>query len=173
MKKKNLTNYGIALLFIVLAVAFDQFCKYLAVIHLKGKDSIQLISGVFELQYLENRGAAFGVMQNKQMFFIMITCIIMAAILYFYGRIPHDKKYFLVKMCMILLCAGAIGNLIDRAMNNYVVDFLYFSLIDFPIFNVADCYVVIACFLFAFLILFYYKDEDLKFFSLKKQGIEE
>lgn len=173
MKKKNLSNYGIALLFILLAVAFDQLCKYLAVVHLKGKESIKLIPGVFELQYLENRGAAFGIMQNKQIFFIAITCIIMAAILYFYGRIPHEKKYFLMKICMILLCAGAIGNLIDRAMNNYVVDFLYFSLIDFPIFNVADCYVVVACFLFAFLILFYYKDEDLKCFSLKKQDIEE
>lgn len=173
MKKKNLSNYGIALLFILLAVAFDQFCKYLAVVHLKGKESIALIPGVFELQYLENRGAAFGIMQNKQIFFIVITCIIMVAILTFYGRIPHERRYFPMKICMILLCAGAIGNLIDRAINNYVVDFLYFSLIDFPIFNIADCYVVVACFLFAFLILFYYKDEDLKCFSLKKQDIEE
>lgn len=173
MKKKKITSYGIACLFIILAVAFDQLCKYLAVVHLKGKESLQLIPDVFELQYLENRGAAFGIMQNRQLFFIIITCIVMAAILYFYGRIPHEKKYVLMRTCMILLCAGAIGNLIDRAMNNYVVDFLYFSLIDFPIFNVADCYVVIACFLFAFLILFYYKEEDLKCFSLKKQGTEE
>lgn len=173
MKNKNLRNYGIALLFIILAVAFDQFCKYLAIVFLKDNPSIQLIPGVFELQYLENRGAAFGILQNKQIFFIVITCIIMAAILYFYGKIPYDKKYFPMKMCMILLCAGAIGNLIDRAMNNYVVDFLYFSLIDFPIFNVADCYVVVACFLFAFLIIFYYKDEDLKCFSLKKPNVEE
>lgn len=166
--KKKWSNYIIAFLFITSAVLFDQFTKCMAVKYLKGKSSITLIPSVFELQYLENRGAAFGIMQNRQLFFIVITCIVMAAVLYFYSKIPNMRKYIPMRICMILLCSGAIGNFIDRTVNNYVVDFLYFSLIDFPIFNVADCYVVIACFLFAFLILFYYKDNDLKFFSLNK-----
>lgn len=62
----------------------------------------------------------------------------------------------------------AVGNLIDRVRLNYVIDFFYFKLIDFPIFNVADCYVVVACIIFAFLILFYYK-EDSDFDFLRKQ----
>ena len=84
------------------------------------------------------------------------------------GRIPYTKKYMPLRICSILLIAGAVGNLIDRVRLNYVIDFFYFKLIDFPIFNVADCYVVVACIIFAFLILFYYK-EDSDFDFLRKQ----
>ena len=84
---------------------------------------------------------------------------------FFYGKIPQGRHYFPMRVCAVLVCAGAVGNLIDRVFQQYVVDFLYFSLIDFPIFNVADCYVVIACFLFAYLILFFYKEEELEWFT--------
>lgn len=166
---KKLNNYIMAAVCIIVAVILDQYTKYLAVIHLKDQNPIKLLPGIFELRYLENRGAAFGIMQNQQLFFIIITCLIMTVILYLYGRIPSTKRFLPIRICMILLCAGAIGNLIDRVINNYVVDFFYFILIDFPIFNVADCYVVIACFLFAFLILFFYKDEELHCLSLKRE----
>ena len=63
--------------------------------------------------------------------------------------------------------AGAIGNMIDRAVRGYVVDFFYFRLIDFPIFNVADIYVTVTMILLLILILFYYKEEDLEFLSRK------
>lgn len=165
----NIKNYIVAFTCIFLAVILDQWTKWLAVMHLKGQHSISIIPGVFELQYLENRGAAFGIFQNRQYFFIIGAVIVFVAIGYFYGRIPPYKKYYALRFCAILLCSGAVGNLIDRIRQNYVVDFFYFSLIDFPIFNVADCYVVIACFLFAFLVLFYYKEEDLNCFSLKRK----
>ena len=83
---------------------------------------------------------------------------------FLYGRLPHERKYIPLRICAVLVCAGAVGNMIDRVRLNYVIDFLYFNLIDFPIFNVADCYVVIACILFIILIFFYYKDSDLDFF---------
>ena len=73
-----------------------------------------------------------------------------------------------MEVLLVLLASGAIGNMADRAIYGYVTDFLYFELIDFPIFNVADCYVVIAAFTAAFYILFYYKDEDFEIFKLKK-----
>lgn len=69
---------------------------------------------------------------------------------------------------MVLLVAGALGNMIDRIRQQFVVDFLYFCLIDFPIFNVADCYVTIAACFLIILVMWYYKDEDLEFFSGKK-----
>lgn len=169
METKKVTGHISVLIITVLAIVLDQFTKHLAVVHLKDSASIVLIPGVFELRYLENRGAAFGMMQNQQLFFIIITCCVMIALLYFYIKVPMGRRYYLMKACMILLCAGAVGNLIDRVVNNYVVDFFYFSLINFPIFNVADCYVVVACFLFAYLILFYYKDEELSCFSIRKQ----
>ena len=81
---------------------------------------------------------------------------------------PHTSRYYLLRICAVMICAGAIGNMIDRLRLNYVVDFFYFELINFPIFNIADCYVVVACILFAFAILFYYKEDELSCFSLKK-----
>ncbi len=82
---------------------------------------------------------------------------------------PEDKKYLPLRVVGVLLGAGAVGNLIDRMAQSYVVDFLYFKLIDFPIFNVADCYVTAGAILLAVLILFVYKDEELGFLSLKKK----
>ena len=71
-----------------------------------------------------------------------------------------EKRFFFMNAICVLFFAGAIGNFIDRVMHNYVVDFFYFSLIDFPIFNVADIYVTVAAFAMIFLGLFYYKEED-------------
>ena len=70
------------------------------------------------------------------------------------------KKFFFLDLISILFFAGAIGNFIDRIAQDYVIDFFYFCLIDFPIFNVADIYVTVAAFLLIVLGFFYYKDED-------------
>lgn len=171
MKDKNMktaTSYILAVMSCVLLTAFDQFTKWLAVTLLKDQAGFVIWKGVFKLEYLENRGAAFGIMQNRQILFAIGAVIIVCLIGFLYGRMPHTKRYYLLRICSVLVCAGAFGNLIDRLRQNYVVDFLYFELIDFPIFNVADCYVVIACILFAVSILFYYKEDDLKCFSLGK-----
>ena len=73
-----------------------------------------------------------------------------------------------IRICFAMIVAGAIGNMIDRIANRYVVDFLYFKLINFPVFNVADCYVCIAVFLFAIFAFFFYKEEEIDFiFHLK------
>ncbi|WP_251387058.1 signal peptidase II [Mediterraneibacter agrestimuris] len=167
MKVKILKSYLYAFVWIVVLVAADQFTKWLAVVNLKNQDSFILIPDIFELQYLENRGAAFGMFQGKQFLFTIGAVFVSFVILFFYRKIPSGKRFFPLKFCAVLICAGAIGNMIDRIFLNYVIDFFYFSLIDFPIFNVADCYVVIACFLFAILILFIYKDDELSSFSLK------
>ena len=76
--------------------------------------------------------------------------------------IPQERKFLPLDILCVLLLSGAIGNFIDRVSQSYVVDFIYFSLIDFPIFNVADCYVSISAVLLFILVLFYYKEEDLK-----------
>lgn len=145
----------------LLLVGLDQFTKYLAVIYLKNQPDIVLWEGVFELQYLENRGAAFGIMQGQKLFFVLFTSIAMILIAWFFlKKIPDDKKFRFVDAICVMLFAGGIGNLIDRIRLNYVVDFFYFSLIDFPIFNVADIYVTVAAFAMVILGMFYYKEED-------------
>lgn len=168
--KRRIISYVTAFIWFLLGVFLDQWTKYMAVVHLKGQNSFILIPHVFELQYLENRGAAFGTFQNKQLVFVIGAVIVLIVVGFLYGKLPFNKRFYPMRLCAVLVCAGAVGNLIDRIRLNYVVDFFYFSLIDFPIFNVADCYVVIACFLFAFLILFYYSEEELNFISLKKKG---
>lgn len=166
--KKGKTYIYAAIWFVALVI-LDQFTKWLAVVQLKDQEPFVLIPGVFELRYLENRGAAFGIFQGKQYIFLFGALLVCGAILFFYRKIPAGKRFFALKVCAVLISAGAVGNMIDRIRLNYVVDFLYFSLIDFPIFNVADCYVVVSCFLFAVLILFVYKEEELSCFSLRKK----
>ena len=173
MQNKKISGilYGfLGLLGIVLLTALDQWTKHLAVLHLKGQKSIELISGVFELQYLENRGAAFGMMQNQQWFFILLTVTYLIAVTVVYFRIPRTKRFFLLHFLAVLLTSGALGNFIDRVRLQYVVDFFYFSLIDFPIFNVADIYVVVSFFLLMFCVIFVYKDEEFEFLSFKKSS---
>lgn len=76
-----------------------------------------------------------------------------------------------MRCVVVFIAAGAVGNMIDRLFYGYVIDFFYFSLIDFPIFNVADCYVVVAAFFAAILVGFYYKEEELTFWKREKNNI--
>lgn len=168
--KKSSIVYGICGLAGILLLTFiDQWTKYLAVLHLKNQESIVLIPGVFQLQYLENHGAAFGILQGQQWIFFLMTIVYLVAAVWIYLRIPKTKKYFPLHMIAVVLTAGALGNFIDRISLGYVVDFFYFSLIDFPIFNVADIYVVLSFIGLAICILFVYKDEDFAFLNLKKK----
>lgn len=143
-----------------LLVILDQATKLAAVSALKDGGPYVLIPGVFQLQYLENRGAAFGLLQNARIFFLAVTLIALAAVIYVLVRLPLKRKYIVLRFLMVLIAAGAVGNMIDRVFLGYVRDFLYFSLIDFPIFNVADIYVTCATILLILLLLFYYKEED-------------
>lgn len=154
---KNKIIAGIAVLF---CVFLDQWTKLLAVRYLKGKNPIVLLDGVFELSYLENRGAAFGIFQNQRWIFIVFTIVIMAALLIFYWKLPNSKRYLPMQICCVVIFAGAVGNMIDRLQNGYVVDFFYFRLINFPVFNVADIYVTGATIIAAIFFLFYYKEEE-------------
>ncbi len=152
-------------IWVVLLVFLDQVTKYWARTSLQENGPIDIINGVFSFQYLENRGIAFGLFQNKFYFFVILTVIILAAIVFFYYKLPDEKRYRPLQLCLIFIAAGAIGNMIDRVMLNYVVDFLYFNLINFPIFNVADCYVTVSEFALPILLLFYYKEEELHFYK--------
>ncbi len=156
------TKYWVGLFSLLLLVSLDQWTKHLATSLLAGKSSYVIKEGIFELRYIENRGAAFGILQNQRCFFLILTGIVLVAVIIAYLRISVQQKFFPLRALIVFIGAGAIGNMIDRLVQGYVVDFLYFSLIDFPVFNVADCYVTIAVFVGIFLLLFYYKDDDLK-----------
>ena len=167
-------KYLKALIGVILLFALDQWTKYMVLFHVKPLGSIPLIPGVFSFTYHENRGAVWGIMQGQIPVLIVTTVIILAVVLWIYSRIPDTKKYRWLHFIAVLVIAGAIGNFIDRLFRRYVVDFIYFELIDFPIFNVADMYVVIAAFLLIFVSIFVYKeDSDFDFLNPKKGGSHE
>ncbi len=169
-KKRLLLTDFLGLIALVLA---DQFTKYIAVVHLKDQPAIPIIPDVLELNYLENRGAAFGMLQNQKIFFVFVAVIILAMIVYVLFKMPEKRKYTVLHVLLVLIAAGAIGNMIDRLRMDYVVDFISFVLIHFPIFNVADIYVTVATTVLVLLLLFYYKESDLNFLSFKQTKYRE
>ena len=152
----------IGLVLFAVLVLVDRITKNLAVVHLKDRPDIPVVDGVFVLQYLENRGAAFGILQGQRTAFLIITIAVLALIVYVYWRAPVRRRFLFLRFVLVLIGAGAIGNLADRAANGYVVDFLYLIGINFPIFNVADIYVTVAAALLIIMALFVYKDKDFK-----------
>ena len=153
---------------IILLIVAEQAAKYWAVSKLKGTSGMTLITGVLELQYLENRGMAFGMLQGKIPLLIALCLLFFCVFLYIYIKIPKTRYYLPLICTALVLAAGAVGNLIDRVFRGYVIDFIYFSLIDFPVFNVADIYVVCSGIFLVFCVCFKYKDEnDFRFLNRK------
>jgi signal peptidase II len=175
--KNKKTNRKILLaLDLVLAAVLllaDQFTKYLAIIRLKNNPAYVIIDGVLELQYLENRGSAFGMLQNQKFFILFVGVVFLAVILFFLFRLPEKKKYNILHVMLTMIVAGGIGNMIDRFRFDYVVDFISFVLINYPIFNVADCYIVVATIGLFILFLFVFKENDLEFLNFKQNRYRE
>jgi signal peptidase II len=151
----------------ILLILGDQFTKSLAVQYLQSGNTVELIPGVFELNYTINKGAAFGILQNHQVLFMILTVCVLVCLVVLYCKIPMQMRYRPLQIVLVFLIAGAIGNLIDRCYLGYVVDFLYFKLINFPIFNVADCYVTVSAVVLVALLLFYYREEDMELILCK------
>lgn len=163
LKSRKYTVYNCIILFVL--VWIDQLTKIWAQACLKAQESIVLIPNVLELSYLypENRGIAFGMFQGNVKLFAALTVFMSVLILYFYYKLPKEKYYLPLCILSFLFLSGALGNFIDRVFRGYVIDFIYFSLIDFPVFNLADVYTVVAAILLIVFVAFKYKEEDLKF----------
>lgn len=124
------------------AVALDQMTKYWAVHELMPKKSMEFIPGLLGFRYAENTGAAFSMLRDKQLLLILVTLLIIAVLCGLMVKSIKAGEPLVVKMSYVLILSGAIGNFIDRVRLNYVVDFLEFKFINFPIFNIADICVV-------------------------------
>ncbi len=151
----------------VLLIALDLWTKAIAQSVLCGSQPIELIPGALEFRYLQNTGAAFSLLENAQWLFILIAAAVTVLIGVLLWRMPKTRRYLPLAVSLLFISAGAVGNLADRIRLGYVRDFIYISLIHFPVFNVADMYVTIATAVLALLILFYYKDEDFAFLHAK------
>lgn len=115
-----------------------------------------------DLTFVENRGVAFGMFSGQRWFILLLTGIIAVGLIWFYVTMPKKKEYFPLRVSLVLVLSGAVGNIIDRLFRGYVVDFFEFTFFDWPVFNVADIYVVAGVILLALMIVFVVKDEDLE-----------
>lgn len=147
----------------VLIVVLDFVTKRLAVDKLTTIDTIPLIRNVFHLTYVENRGAAFGILADKRAVFIALTAVILAVLIAAAVRLKDKTRPMCIGFCFV--CAGAVGNLIDRVRLGFVVDFFDFRLINFPVFNVADIFVCIGAAVLAgaFIVYDEKRDKDRKY----------
>ncbi len=138
---------------IVILIGIDQWTKYLAETQLKPIDAIPLVRDVFHLTYARNTGAAFSILRDKQVFLIIVSTIIVVVLIYYLIKTIKTRETTL-KIALALIIGGALGNLIDRIRLNYVTDFLDFTLVDYPIFNFADVFVVLGVVLLSYIVLF-------------------
>jgi len=141
-------------------VFLDQWTKKLAVDTLKGKTPFVIWDGVLEFHYHENKGAAWGILQGKQLFFYILTIVFCLLLLYEMYRLYKNIRFTPLLYILTLLFSGTIGNFVDRLRFQYVVDFIYVKIINFPIFNLADCYITVSVILLMLLIFFFYTDEE-------------
>ncbi len=137
---------------IFIIVVADQISKYITIQYLKPLKTVPLLEGVLSLSYVENRGAAFGILQNQRWFLIILPILIVTVIVIY--LVMHRKESLLTRICLAVILGGAIGNLIDRIFLGYVVDMFQVTFIEFPVFNVADMAVVCGTIILAVQLLF-------------------
>lgn len=114
-------------------------------------------SPIINFTYLENRGAAFGILQDRRIFFLLITVGIVIYLIYYFVK-NYKNNPLILNIALSFIISGALGNFYDRAFNGYVVDFIEFAFINFPIFNIADILVTIGCGLAIIYILFIHEE---------------
>ena len=132
---------------IIVTVFLDQLTKYLTVLHLKPIDTLPIIEDVFHLTYVENTGAAFGMMKDARwIFMITSTVAIVGILVYMFRRtyVKKEKMPWMEALSLSLIVGGGIGNMIDRTVLGYVVDMIDCRFINFAVFNVADSFVCIG-----------------------------
>lgn len=147
----TLLYYG---LFVALIVAADQITKYLTVANIPLYENIPFIPGLLDLTYVQNTGAAFSSFEGQQWLFALIFAGFTGLIIYEYFKNTMGFTTF-ERWCIAAIYGGGLGNMIDRLRMGYVVDMIETTFMDFPVFNVADCFITCGCIaMIAHLILF-------------------
>ncbi|HDB1887199.1 TPA: signal peptidase II, partial [Staphylococcus aureus] len=124
----------------VIVLIIDQLWKSAIVKWMEIGQTIPLWEGVFHITSLRNKGAAFGILQGQRWFFIIVTLIVVLGIIYYLQTEGRNNRQ--ISFALSLLLGGALGNFFDRLIRGEVIDSLDFRLIDYPIFNLADVFIV-------------------------------
>ncbi len=142
MKKLSVKKYAFFSAIILLGIGLDQLTKFLAVKFLKPVPTVPIIEDVIHLTYVENRGAAFGMLADSRWVFMLVSTVAIVGMLFFlYSGLAQNTLY---EVSLGMIISGGIGNMIDRTILGYVVDMIDFRLIDFAVFNGADSFVCVG-----------------------------
>lgn len=138
----------------IVVVLADQISKHFVCLNLKQVGSIPIIEGILNFTYVENTGAAFGILSDNRAVFMVFSVMIIAVLAYVVVLFHGQSKLF--DVCLGLIVGGGIGNMVDRAILGYVIDFIDFCAFDFWVwvFNVADSAVVVGCILAIVFVIF-------------------
>ena len=145
-------------LFVIAAViiAIDQATKYMVTSLMELGESIPVVNNFLYITYVRNPGAAFGMLPYQTLFFVIITAVVVAFIIFYYRTLSED--HFWLRLGLALQLGGAIGNLIDRLRGGYVIDFINFTVWP-PVFNIADSAIVVGIAIF---IIAFWRDPELR-----------
>jgi len=158
--KKIIFYYLLPLIPCSLLILLDQTVKRWANKRLRPVGTISIISGFVRFAYVENRGAAFGILQGARWIFVPLTLAALCVFAVFYSRLPKTKASWLVRAPMIFIFAGAVGNFVDRLLKGFVIDMFEFEFISFPVFNIADMCLVAGTITTAVMIMIFQKNKS-------------
>ena len=136
----------LALIIVLVTVFLDQISKHFVVLYLKGQRPLTIIEGLLSFTYVENRGAAFGILQNRKLFFVAVTVVTLIILMYIFLRYYKYLNLWTISSLSMIM-GGTIGNFIDRMRLDYVVDFIslrFFNRYNFAVFNLADTFIVVG-----------------------------
>ncbi|MBY3626975.1 signal peptidase II [Acinetobacter sp. CUI P1] len=122
-----------------IAFAVDQWIKWSVAAYMEINQKIPIIPGIIQLTSIRNRGAAFGILQNQRLFFIVVTALVLFGIIIYLRKIYRGEKF--LSYALALIFGGALGNFVDRALHGEVVDMFELTFINYPVFNMADVFI--------------------------------
>ena len=143
-------------LFALGIVGIDQLTKYLTLIHIPLYESVPFLPGFLGLTYVQNTGAAFSLLEGQSWLFMLVFAVMTVLIFleYFKSPLPFTK---LERWCIAAIYGGGVGNVLDRIFRGFVVDMIKTEFIEFPVFNIADCFITCGCILLLISLLFFNK----------------
>ena len=144
-------------LFAAAIVAADQFTKYLTVAHIPLYADVPFLPGLLQLTYVQNTGAAFSSFEGQQWLFCLIFLAFTGGLLWEYFKKPMGFTGF-ERWCIFAVYGGGLGNMVDRVRLGYVVDMIETTFMEFPVFNVADCFITCGCILMMIHLILFNKD---------------
>lgn len=150
-------TYIFMAIFTVLIVAADQLTKYLTVANISLGGAVPAIPGLFDFTYVQNTGAAWSSFEGQHWLFVLVFAVFAAFIIWEFPKNRMGFKPF-ERWCIVAVFAGGLGNIIDRVRLGYVVDMICLEFMDFPVFNVADCFISCGCIALMFHLIFFNKE---------------